>query len=84
MPAEIQGSEMKRIKHTLKAWLKRSPIAIALSSTFIFPSTFAAQIDGVLDEVQWQSAKSLTLNKTTSPFTLATADKQTQVKYFSS
>lgn len=75
---------MKRIKTTLSNWLKRSPIAIALSSTFMVPNVMAAQVDGVLDETQWQNAQIINLDKTTSPFTLAQADKQTQVKYFSS
>ncbi|CCQ12455.1 hypothetical protein PALB_33940 [Pseudoalteromonas luteoviolacea B = ATCC 29581] len=46
--------------------------------------TAVAEIDGVLNEPMWQQASTFNLDKTVSPFTLAQADKPTEVKYYAS
>lgn len=80
---------MKQITSKVTAWLNRakislSPVAIACSTALFAPQVMALTVDGVLDESQWQNAQVLSLDKTTSPFTLAKASKQSQVKYFAS
>jgi len=63
---------------------KNNTFRLALLAALSLPiSAQAVDIDGLLSEPQWTNATSFKLDKTVNPFTLVKADKQTNVKTFS-
>ena len=64
------------------AQLSSVSLSLACSTMILAPSAFAVAIDGKLTDSEWQNAQILVLDKTVQPFTLAPAEQNTKVKYF--
>ena len=63
-------------------WLSLSVVSIATLS--LSPMGYALDIDGRLDEVEWQTASHFLLDKITVPYSLATPPEATEVRVFAS
>ena len=63
--------------------MKKTIVALTCSATLIMTNnTFAINIDGVLNESEWQSAQVIKDFFITSPFALSTPEYQTEVRVF--
>ncbi|NNG42557.1 hypothetical protein HJP15_06405 [Pseudoalteromonas sp. NEC-BIFX-2020_002] len=87
----MTGIVMTGLSRFPQTWLQKNkihfslaPLALACSISLFSQHTSAMEVDGQLNEVQWQTAHTLVLDKTIRPFSLAAAPVASEVKYFTS
>ena len=57
-------------------------VAVSLATLSLSIMSYALDIDGHLDEVEWQTASHFLLDKITVPYSLATPSEATEVRVF--